>query len=65
MKKVQKSVDLNAHICQLDYKVFTKDGNAFLKLSFFNLGFGNITAIKFVAQGYNSFGDSVMVNDRA
>lgn len=64
MKTVQKTIDINAHIENLQCKISADNGNAIAKISFTNLGYGDITAIKFNACGYNSFGDIVPVNGK-
>lgn len=62
MKTVQEIVDINAHIKNLSWSVVIKDDVPFAIISFENLSYGNIIAIKFSANGYNSFGDSIIVN---
>lgn len=62
MKSVEKIIDINAHIQDLGCEISVDNGNAIAKISFTNLGYGDITAIKFNACGYNSFGDVVSVN---
>ena len=62
MKSVEKIIDINAHIQDLECEISVDNGNAIAKISFINLGYGDITAIKFNACGYNSFGDVVPVN---
>lgn len=64
MKKVEKEIDINAHIENLECEVFWDNGNVVAKISFTNLGYGDITAIKFNACGYNSFGDVVPVKEK-
>lgn len=64
MKRVQKTIDINAHIENLQCEISADNGNAIAKISFTNLGYGDITAIKFNACGYNSFGDIVPVNGK-
>lgn len=64
MKTVQKTIDINAHIENLQCEISADNGNAIAKISFTNLGYGDITAIKFNACGYNSFGDNVPVNGK-
>ena len=64
MKTVQKTIDINAHIENLQCEISADNGNAIAKISFTNLGYGDITAIKFNACGYNSFGDIVPVNGK-
>lgn len=64
MKNVEKIIDINAHIEHLSCTITTESGVATAKISFDNLGFGDMTAIKFNACGYNSFGDIVPVNGK-
>lgn len=64
MKTVQKTIDINAHIENLQYVINVDNGNTIVKISFSNLGYGDITAIKFSVCGYNSFGDIVPVNGK-
>ena len=64
MRTVQKVIDINAHIENLKCEINVDNGNAVAKISFTNLGYGDITAIKFNACGYNSFGDIVPVNGK-
>jgi len=64
MKEVKKVFDINAHIVNINCEV-SYDGNISKALiSFDNLGYGIITAVKFDAKGYNSFGDVVQVNGK-
>ena len=62
MRTIQKTIDINAHIEELKCEINVDAGNTIAKISFVNLGFGDITAIKFNACGYNSFGDIVPVD---
>lgn len=62
MKTVQEIVDINAHIKNLSWNVVIKDDIPFTIISFENLSYGNVIAIKFSAKGYNSFGDNIIVN---
>lgn len=64
MKTIQKTIDINAHIENLQCEIKVDNGNAIAKNSFANLGYGDITAIKFNACGYNAFGDIVPVNGK-
>lgn len=64
MKPVTVSVDVNSHINNITCSVTTKDNQAIAEISFENLGFGDITAVKFNATGYNTFGDVVRINDK-
>ncbi len=64
MGAVSRVIDTNAHVENLKSEIITEGGSAIAKISFTNLGFGDITAIKFNACGYNSFGDIVLVNGK-
>lgn len=64
MRIVDKVIDINAHIEDLKCEISTDNGSALAKISFTNLGYGDITAIKFNACGYNLFGDIVPVNGK-
>lgn len=64
MTQVEIDIDINAHIEHLTYTIANEDGVATARISFDNLGFGDMTAIKFNACGYNSFGDIVPVNGK-
>ena len=61
---VDKVIDINTHIEDLKCEISTDNGSALAKISFTNLGYGDITAIKFNACGYNLFGDIVPVNGK-
>lgn len=61
MEKVAKIIDVNAHITNIQAQVVSDNDSAKAIISFENLGYGIITAIKFNAKGYNSFGDEVLV----
>ena len=62
MEVVKIEVDVNAHIENLKYDIVKQNDEAYAVIEFDNLGFGNISAIKFDACGFNSFGDIVGVN---
>ncbi len=64
MGVVNRVIDTNAHVENLKCEIYVDRGNAIAKISFSNLGFGDITAIKFNACGFNSFGDIIFVNGR-
>ncbi len=61
MKTTTLRIDLNAHIKNL---VVGIDNQAKAVLSFDNLGYGIITAVKLKAKGYNAFGDAVLINGK-
>ena len=64
MKCTIKSYDINAHIEDVRCEIVVENGNAIAVISFKNLGYGDITAVKFNAVGYNSFGDIVPVGNK-
>ena len=64
MRDIQKIVDINAHIANIECKVGVDGDSPKAVISFDNLGYGTITAVKFNAQGYNSFGDTVQINGK-
>ena len=64
MKKIKKVVDINAHIENLKCEISIENGLSVAKISFTNLAYGTIKAIKFSAQGFNSFGDTILVNGK-
>lgn len=62
MDRVNIQVDINAHIANLKSDVVKQKEEAYVMLEFDNLGYGSISAIKFEACGFNSFGDVVLVH---
>ena len=64
MKPVSKTIDVNAHIKSLKSDVICENGIATAHVSFENIGYGVITAIKFNAVGFNSFGDIVPIGGK-
>lgn len=62
MKNVSKTIDVNAHITNIKYQILSEPDGVKAIISFDNLGYGIITAVKFNAKGYNSFGDLVPVS---
>lgn len=64
MKTVKKVIDINAHVQNITCQVFVCAENPIATIGFDNLGFGTVTAIKFNAKGYNSFGDVVQINGK-
>lgn len=64
MKSTIKSYDLNAHIENIKCEIVTENNNVTAVISFRNLGYGDITAVKFNAVGYNSFGDVVSIGSK-
>lgn len=63
-EKIQKCIDVNAHIENVKGDINVNDEEVVASISFKNLGDGDIVAIKFTAKGYNSFGDIVLINDK-
>lgn len=64
MKNVIKTIDVNAHIVNVKSQVSTDAEGTKAIISFDNLGYGVITAVKFNAKGFNSFNDVVLVNGK-
>ena len=64
MKNIIKNYDINAHIEDLKCEIVVENGDAIAVISFRNLGYGDITSIKFNAIGYNSFGDIVPIGNK-
>ena len=62
MLKKKFVLDINAHIQNICVSINNTSLGA--TVSFDNLGYGIITAIKFKAKGYNSFGDVVTINGK-
>lgn len=56
--------DVNAHILDLDCAIDADSNRAIARISFKNMAYGVITAIKFNAQGFNSFGDTIKINNK-
>ena len=64
MKTKKILLDLNAHIANIACEIKV-DGDALKALiSFDNLGYGVVTAVKFNATGFNSFGDVVQIGGK-
>lgn len=64
MKSTTWCYDINAHIENINCEIVTENSNAVAVISFENLGYGDITAVKFNAVGYNSFGDIVPIGNK-
>lgn len=64
MNNVTKIIDIHAHITDVKAQIITETDGAKASISFKNLGYGVITAVKFIAKGYNSFSDIVLVNGK-
>ncbi len=64
MKGIVKSYDINAHIEDVECEIVVENGDVIAVIAFKNLGYGDITAVKFNAVGYNSFGDVVPIGNK-
>ena len=62
MIKRRRTIDINAHITNIDSSVVVEDSVPYAQISFKNLGYGFLSAVKFNAKGFNSFGDAVLVD---
>lgn len=62
MRIVEKTFDTNALIENISYKIDVRAGVPYATITFDNSGYGDITAVKFTASGYNTFGDVITVN---
>lgn len=58
------SIDINAHIANITCDIAVNGNNSMLSISFDNISNKVITAVKFNATGYNSFGDVVSVKGK-
>ena len=64
MKTITKIIDINAHIANITCEIDVSNDMPKALISFDNLGFGVVTAVKFNAKGYNSFEDVVPVDGK-
>lgn len=64
MKKIEKKIDLNAHIIDIHSSIVNRNGIFGASITFENVTKKTITAIKLYAVGYNSFDEVVMINGR-
>lgn len=64
MGKKTIKIDKNAHIDELTSNVLQSDNKLIANIAFTNNSGQEITAIKFTAKGFNSFGDTVSVNGK-
>ena len=62
MKNVTKTIDVNAHIANINSQITIENGISKAVISFSNLGYGIITAVKFKAKGYNTFNDIIQID---
>ena len=64
MKLTKMVVDTNAHIANIKCSIALNGDISEASVSFDNLGYGIITAVKFYARGYNAFGNVLPVSGR-
>ena len=64
MKPIKKIFDINAHIDNIICTINPEGDTTCALVSFNNLDYGIITAVKFNATGYNAFGDIVQINGK-
>lgn len=57
-----KDIDINAHIANITCEIDCNGEVSKALISFDNLGFGTVTAVKFNAKGFNTFGDVVQIS---
>ena len=60
----QIKLDMNSAISELSYEIKTENNIPFVYISFKNVAKSTMTAIKFLAKGYNSFGDIININGK-
>lgn len=58
------TIDVNAHVANVTCDIIVDGNNLTASISFDNITDKVITAVKFNATGYNSFGDVVLVNGK-
>ena len=61
MRIEKRTIDINAHIINIACEISADNDASNALISFDNLGYGVITAVKFNAKGFNSFGDVVPI----
>ena len=64
MEKVTLKFDINAHIADISYTIKCSDNGATATIKFENITSSTISAIKFSAKGYNSFGELITVDGK-
>lgn len=64
MLNKQIKLDVNSAISELFYEIKIENNIPFVYVSFKNIAKSTMTAIKFLAKGYNSFGDVINVNGK-
>ena len=60
----QIKLDMNSAISELSYEIKIENNIPFVYVSFRNVAKSTMTAIKFLAKGYNSFGDIININGK-
>ena len=63
MTKSIRIYDINSHICNIECSIKAKANTTEAIISFDNLGYGDITAIKFTARGFDAFGNTIQINE--
>ena len=63
MLKKQIKFDINSCISELSYQVKVENNTPFAYISFRNESKNILTAVKFTAKGFNSFGDIIHINN--
>lgn len=63
MLEETRVVDLNEHIENLTCEVNVENNQPVAFIRFKNLGYGTLKAIKFMAQGFNAFGDLIPIKE--
>lgn len=64
MLNKQIKIDINSEISDLFYEIKIENNIPFVYISFKNIAKSTMTAIKFLAKGYNSFGDVININGK-
>lgn len=64
MNAVKRIIDLNAHVENLSCTISVENKKPYGIISFTNLGYGTLSAIKLIAKGFNSFGDQIAINGK-
>lgn len=64
MEKATLKFDINAHIADISYAIKCSDNGATATIKFENITSSTISAIKFSAKGYNSFGELITIDGK-
>ena len=64
MRIIKKTIDVNAHIENINSQIIAENGISKAVISFNNLSYGTITAVKFKAKGYNAFNDVIQIDGK-